>query len=487
VKGVHDVANETPVNEVSLEDLGDRERLRLPALRLSYRPVEERIQDFEEACQGFTPETARVEASRCIQCPSPEACRLACPLGNDIRGAMREIAEGNFVEAADIYRKTSNFPDVCGRLCPDEVLCAGSCPVGRFYPELRLGRLEAFVSDQQREAGGIPIPELRPATGKSVAVVGSGPAGLTVAEELAKRGHSVTIFDQHPRPGGTLVYAIPHFRLPTEVVEDKVAQLEQMGVSFVMETVLCDDVTIDDLFDEGYDAVFLGTGAGQESVIEVEGADLGGVYLAKEFLTRADLDGSYLPSEGQGRPEVGKRVTIFGGGHAATDCARTALRLGAEDVIVFQSGTVRGEMFRDEDRLAAQEEGVSMVDLVKPTLLIGDRRGHVVKALCQRMRPGRRGHYSEPVPIEGSIFTVDTSLVILAPQLGPDTRFAKITKGLDVDAEGWFVTDEATGQTTREGVFAGGDNVGKLHLAVMAIAEGRKVAAGIHRYISKRT
>ncbi|MGD2179302.1 MAG: NAD(P)-binding protein, partial [Anaerolineae bacterium] len=202
------MANNTAINEVSLEDLGDRERLRLPALRLSYRPVEERIQDFEEACQGFTAETARVEASRCIQCPSPQACQLACPLNNDIRAAMREIAEGNFLEAAAIYRKTSNFPELCGRLCPDEVLCAGSCPVGRFYPELRLGRLEAFVADQQRETAGPPTPELPPATGKLVAVVGSGPAGLTVAEELVKLGHSVTIFDQHRRPGGTLAYIL---------------------------------------------------------------------------------------------------------------------------------------------------------------------------------------------------------------------------------------------------------------------------------------
>jgi glutamate synthase (NADPH/NADH) small chain len=478
------VANDTPVNRVGLEDLGDRERLRLPALRLSYRPVEERIQDFEESCQGFTAETARVEASRCIQCPSPQACLLACPLNNDIRAAMNEIAQGNFLEAAAIYRKTSIFPELCGRLCPDEVLCAGSCPVGRFYPELRLGRLEAFVADQQRESVGFPIPELPPTTGRSVAVVGSGPAGLTVAEELTKLGHSVTVFDQHRRPGGTLVYTLPRFRLPTEIVEEKVAQLEAMGVNFVLETVLCEDVLIDGLFDQGYDAVFLGTGAGRESITDVEGADLGGVYLATEFLTRTNLDSSYLPSDQEAPVEVGERVTIFGGGHAATDCARTAIRLGAKDVILFQTGEERGEMYRQEDRLAAQEEGVSLVNLTRLTLLIGDRRGHVVKALCQRMRPGRRDRRSQPVPIEGSTFTVDTELVILAPQLGPNAGLAETTRGLEVDSEGWIITDEATGQTTREGVFAAGDNVGKMHLAVIAIAEGRKVAAGIHQYIT---
>jgi glutamate synthase (NADPH/NADH) small chain len=458
--------------------------LRLPALRLNYRPVEERVQDFDEACQGFTPETARVEASRCIQCPSPEACRLACPLSNDIRAAMREIAQGNFVEAANIYRKTSNFPELCGRLCPDEVLCAGSCPVGRFYPELRLGRLEAFVSDQQREAVGFPTPEVRPPTGKSLAVVGSGPAGLTVAEELLKMGHSVTIFDRHRKPGGTLAYILPRFRLPTTIVEEKVAQLEDMGASFAMETVLGTDATIDDLFDEGYDAVFLGTGAGQEPVMDVEGANLEGVTLATDFLTLTNLDRSYLPAEQQEPLEVGERVTIFGGGHAATDCARTAIRLGVKDVIVFQSGAERGEMFREEDRLAAQEEGVEMVSLVKLNLLIGDRQGHVVKALCQRMRPGRLTRRSQPVPIEGSTFTVDTDMVILAPGLAPDEHLAETTLGLAVDSEGWIITDKATGQTTRDRVFAAGDNMGKLHLAVMALADGRKVAKGIDRTIS---
>ncbi len=478
------MTNESPINEVSLEDLGDRERLELPALRLNYRPVEERIQDFQEACKGFTPETARIEASRCIQCPAPQACILACPLSNDIPAAMRAIAQGDFVEAADIYRKTSNFPDVCGRLCPDEVLCAGSCPVGRFYPELRLGGLEAFVSDQQRETVGLPVHEQPEATGKSVAVVGSGPAGLTVAEELVKRGHSVTVFDQHRKPGGTLLYSIPRFRLPARVVEVKVAQLEAMGVHFVMETNLCDDVTIDELFDQGYDAVLLGTGAGEEALLDVEGADLGGVYLAKDFLTRTNLDAPYLLPSEQEPIEVGERVTIFGGGHAATDCARTAIRLGAKDVIVFQRGHELGETYREEDRLAAQQEGVSMVDLVDLSLLVGDRHGHVTKALCQRMRPGRREHRSQLVPIEGSIFTVDTNLVILAPDLGANRRLAEVTEGLEVDSDGWFVTEETTGQTTREGVFAAGDNVGKLHLAVMAIAEARKVALGIHRYIS---
>lgn len=280
-----------------------------------------------------------------------------------------------------------------------------------------------------------------------------------------------------------MVYTLPCFRLPTQIIEDKVNQLKTMGVDFVMETTLGEDVTVDELFDQGYDVVFLGTGGGREAVLDVEGADLKGVYLATEFLARTNLDKSYLSSDQQDPIDVGQRVIIFGGGHAATDCARMAIRLGAEDVIAFQSGEERGEMFRQEDRLAAQEEGVNIVDLTELKLLIGDSRGHVVKALCQRMRPCRPGRHWV-TPIEGSTFIVDTDLVILAPQLGPNTGIVDTTTGLKADDEGWIITDDETGHTTREGVFAAGDNVGKLHLAVMAIAEGHKVAAGIHRYIS---
>jgi glutamate synthase (NADPH/NADH) small chain len=476
--------DDTRIGEQRLEDLEDRERLRLPAPRLDYRPVEERIQDFDEACRGFSPEQARVEASRCIQCATPQGCLLACPLRNNIPAAMVEISKGNFLEAAAIYRETSNFPELCGRLCPDESLCAGSCPVGRFYPDIRLGRLEAFVADQQRQAEGFLIPDMASSTGKSVAVVGSGPAGMTVAEELAKRGHPVTVFDKRRKPGGTLIYTLPRFRLPTSVVEDKVAQLEQMGIAFAMETLIGQDVTVDDLFKQEYDAVFLGTGAGREAVMDVEGTDLAGVYTATEFLSRTNLEGSYLSAEEQEPIEVGERVTIFGSGHAAVDCARTAIRLGAEDVTCYHRGDESDMICRLEDKLAAQEEGVRFVNLTAPTVLVGDREGRVVKALCQRMRLGRREHRSQPVPVEGSTYTVDTSLVVLAPELGPDPSIAEATRGLQVDADGWIVYDEETGQTTRDGVFAAGDNVGKLHLAVIAIADGRKVAANIHRYLT---
>ncbi len=465
-------------------DIDRRERMQLPAQWLDYRPVEERIQDFDEACLGLTPETARAEASRCIQCPSPQPCVQTCPLHNDIPTAMWEISEGNFLKAAEIYRKTNNFPELCGRLCPDESWCAGSCGVGKFDPDIRLGRLEAFVADYQRRAEGFPIPQVLPPTGRRVAVSGSGPAGLTVAEELAKLGHEITVFEMQRRPGGTLVYTIPRFRLPVNVVEEKIAQLERMGIKFVLETRVGQDTTVDELFRLEYHAVFLGTGAGLDIVADLPGADLAGVYLATEFLMRTNLDKAYIPPDKQSPLQVGKRVAVFGGGHAAVDCVRTAIRMGAREVTCFYRDSETNMLCRLEDKLAAQEEHARFVALTEPAILIGDKTGHIVQALCQRMRPGDRDPRSRPIPVEGSTYVVDADLVVLAPERGPDPLIAEATPKMKVDPTGWIVRDPETGQTTRSGVFAAGDNTGKSHLAVLAIAEGRKVAAGIHQYLS---
>lgn len=454
---------------------------RVLAPRLDYRPVEERIRDFDEACLGFSPETARLEASRCIQCPSPQPCVTACPLHNDIPAAMWEISEGSFLKAAAIYCQTSNFPEMCGRLCPDELLCERACPVGQFDPSIRLGRLEAFVADYQREAEGFPIPEAPQPTGWRVAVVGSGPAGLTVAEELAKLGHAVTIFEMRRRPGGMLAYTIPRFRLPVRIVEAKVAQLERLGVQFAFETRVGRDVTVQGLLQQEYHAVFLGTGAGFEDMLTLPGMDLEDVYLATEFLLRTNLD---TASEEQAPIQVGERVAIFGAGHAAVDCARTAVRMGAQKVTCFYRGWEMDILCRHEDRLAAQEEHVGFVALTEPIALIGDERGHVAQVQCQHLRLTRRGGRIRLIPAVGSEYTVDTDLVVFAPERGPDPLIVEATSGLETEPGGWVITDEDTGQTTRRGVFAAGDNTGESHLAVIAIAEGRRVAASIHRYLS---
>lgn len=465
-------------------EIDRRERLHLPAPWLDYRPVEERIRDFDEACQGFSPETARAEAARCIQCPTPQGCTLACPLHNDIPAALWEISQGHFREAAAIYRRTSNFPELCGRLCPDEYLCAGSCSVGVHYPIVRLGRLEAFVADYQRQAEGFPVPEIPLPTGRRVAVVGSGPAGLTVAEELAKLGHAITVFEMRHRPGGMLVYTIPRFRLPVHIVEEKVAQLERLGVQFILNTRVGRDVTVDDLFQQRYHAVFLGTGAGFETVVNVPGVDLEGVYRATEFLLRTNLDKAYIPSEEQAPIPMGQRVAIFGGGHSAVDGARTAIRLGAREVTCFYRGAEMDTLSRLEDKLAAEEEHVRFVGLTEPAILIGNDKGRVVQVQCQRLRLAGRDPRIQVVPVEGSTFKVDADLVVFAPERGPDPLIAEAKPGLWLAPGGWIISDKETGQTTRRGVFAAGDNTGQSQLAVVAIAAGRKVAAGIQQYLS---
>lgn len=394
---------------------------------------------------------------------------------------MWEISEGNFLKAAAIYRQTSNFPELCGRLCPDESLCEGSCPVGKFYPGIRLGRLEAFVSDYQRETEGFPIPEVPPPTGRRVAVVGSGPAGLTVAEELAKLGHAITVFEMRRRPGGMLAYTIPRFRLPVDIVEAKVAQLECLGVQFVVEIRVGRDVTVDDLSRQGDHAVFLGTGAGFETAVSLPGLDLEGVYLATEFLMRTNLDKTYIPSEDQAPIQVGERVAVFGSGHAAVDCARTAVRMGAREVTCFHRSI--DMLCRLEDKLAAQEEHVRFVALTEPVILIGDERGHVMQVQCQHLRLGGQDWRSDLIPVVGSRYTADVDLVVLAPERGPDPLIVEAAPGLKLEPGGWIVSNEETGQTTRYGVFAAGDNTGASQLAVVAIVEGRKVAASIHQYL----
>ncbi len=457
--------------------LDRKARLRIPASRLDYRPADVRMRDFEEACLGFTPETARLEASRCIQCPSPQACILACPLHNDIPSAMWEISEGNFLEAAAIYRQTSNFPELCGRLCPDEFLCAGSCGVGKMYPSVRLGRLEAYVADYQRDYKGFLIQEPLLQNGKRVAVVGSGPAGLTVAEELTIRGHTVTVFEMKSRPGGALVYSIPRFRLPLEIVEAKVNQMRQMGVEFVLDTQVGKDVTLEQIYKQGYQAVFLGNGAGLEDVSNMPGVDLKGVYQATDFLARTKLEAPGV------LPLIGKRVAIFGGGHSAVDCARTAVRMEARQVTCYHRGSEMDMHSRQEDIVAAQEEGVEFICLLEPVKLGGDHKGNVNQVLCRRMRLDSRDPRSEPTPVENAFVSLEADIAVLAPERAPDPHFVKEVLGLEVNPEGWILTDKETGQTNRKGIFAAGDNTGKMHLAVLAIAKGRQIAANIHDFL----
>lgn len=464
-------------------ELDRRASLRLPSPRLDYRPVEERITDFAEACTGFTPETARQEAARCVQCPEPQACQLACPLHNDIPAAIWEISRGNFGAAAQIYRKTSNFPELCGRLCPDETLCAGSCGVGKCHHSVRLGRLEAFAADYQRQQEGLPVLRRRRTSRNRVAVIGSGPAGLTAAEDLALAGHGVTIYEQRAVPGGTLVYTIPRFRLPLEVVESKVVQLERLGVEFLPGIALGANLTIDDLLRGGYQAVVLCSGAGKETVPAITGMQLRGVAFAQDFLRRTNAYAAGLPNDLSGKPILGKRVVINGCGHSAVDCARSAVRLGAQQVLVIYSGTEMEMLCRQEDKLAALEEGVLFQPLTITCGLLGSAAGALSQVVCQQMRPvcqaGRRG--SEPV--EGAQYHLVCDTFIFAQEPGPEANIALAVPGVELDEHGWIKSDPLSGETSRKGVFAAGDNTRSQHLAVYAIAEARRVAAMVNQYL----
>lgn len=475
--------NEQTRIETWERDIDRKARLRIPAPRLDYRPVEDRTRDFEEACLGFSLESAQNEASRCVECPDPQGCVLACPLQNDIPTAMWEICQGNILAAAEIFRQTSNFPELCGRLCPDECLCAGSCGVGKFHPDIRLGRLEAFVADYQRKSmGGIPIPPVQKSTGMQVAVVGSGPAGLTTAEELSKLGHKVTVFEMRGRAGGTLIYDIPRFRLPLNIVNDKVDQLISMGVEFVFDVWVGWDTSIDDLFNDGFDAVFLGTGAGIEEEFVIPGSSLEGIYQATEFLRYTNLSDTNIPPDEDVPHPKGKQVVIVGGGYAAVDCARTAIRLGAKEVSCFYRCELE-MLCRVEDKIAAQEEGVDFIPMSDVIEILGNSNNQVTQVKCQRLRPSGIGPRAQPIPVEGATYLVDADLIIFAPERGPDPLIGSTTTELQTESGGWLRVDQKTGQTTRQGVFAAGDNTGQSQLAVVAIAEARKVATAMHDYL----
>ncbi|MEE8369348.1 MAG: NADPH-dependent glutamate synthase [Dehalococcoidia bacterium] len=464
-------------------------------LEISVQPVPkqapaERVQNWDETYLGYQLEPAIVEANRCIHCPSAP-CQEACPLGNDISGSLLLLEQGDVIGAANKFRETSNLPEMCGRLCPQESLCEGACVVGFAIrrepfgkqPPVSIGKLEAFVADYQRQAGGVPPPELPPASGWRVAVIGSGPAGLAVSEELAKRGHLCTVFDAWPEPGGVLLYGIPNFKMKKEILTEKLDFLRQMGVEFVCNTVIGSDITVDRLFESGYHAVFIGAGAGQGGSMGIDGEALDGVYQATEFLVRGNLGEEQLPERMRQPLEVGRHVVVVGGGDTSMDCVRTAVRLGAETVTCVYRRTESEQKGREEERRNASEEAVNFRYLATPTRFLG-KNGHVTAAACQEMRlgdpddSGRR----RPEPVPGSEFTLPADTVVLAIGYSPDDLLAHNTSGLRA-TNGMRVRVDEEQRTTRQGVFAGGDSVNGADLVVTAVADGRRAAEAMHRYL----
>ncbi|MBI5033121.1 MAG: NAD(P)-dependent oxidoreductase [Chloroflexi bacterium] len=473
-------------------DIDRKSRLRIPRQVVHKQKPQERVYNFNEVYLGFTEETAKIEASRCLQCPDASGCSLACPLHNDIPRAMWHISRGEFLEAAKVYRETSNLPEVCGRVCPQEKLCQGSCVVGKRDQPVFLGKLEYFVSDYERRTVGMSKPTIAPSTGKRVAVVGSGPAGIAVAEELIKRGHAVTVFEILPKAGGVMVYGIPSFKLKKSVIADKIQYLEEIGVKFVMNTTIGKDKTIDDLMaQDGFDAVFLGTGAWTPTKLNLPGEDLKGIYMATEYLIRGNLDPEYLPEGFKTKPEAGHHIAILGGGDTAMDCVRTSRRLQIQSGIT--DGTVTDYYRRSEkempgkpeERTNATEEGITFEFLVAPVQFMGDENGHVQKMELVRMTLGEPDASGRRRPIEqkGSNFVVEADTVICALGYNQDRLLEKTTPDLKVDKWGCFIVDKATGATSKRGVYAGGDAVTGADLVVTAMAAGRRAAVAMDTYL----
>jgi len=445
---------------------------------------EDRVNNFDEVPYGYTEELAVTEATRCIMCKKAK-CKPACPVNVDIPGFLALIRERKFLEAARKIKEDNALPAVCGRVCPQEEQCEKTCVTGIKHEPVAIGRLERFAADYERRSGAVTLPQLPAKTGKRVAVVGAGPAGLTVAGDLILKGHEITVFEALQEPGGVLMYGIPEFRLPKEIVRAEVDYLKQLGVQFVMDYVVGRNSTIRELFDEdGYHAVFIGTGAGLPSFMEVPGENLIGVYSANEYLTRANLMKAYLFPEYDTPPISRRRVAVIGGGNVAMDSARTALRLGGDVTIVYRRA--REQMpARIEEVHHAEQEGVDFKLLTAPTRVIGDARHRVVAMECIQMvlgEPDSSGR-RRPVPVKGSEFIMEIDTVIVAIGNKPNPLVPRTTPELNVSKWGTVITDPKTMATSITGVFAGGDIVSGAATVILAMGQGRIAARSIDAYV----
>jgi len=445
---------------------------------------EDRAGNFEEVPYGYSEETAILEANRCLKCKKPR-CVAGCPVNVDIPGFIALVQEGKFLEAAWNLKEQNALPAVCGRVCPQEEQCEKLCVLGIKDEPVAVGRLERFVADYERNTGNIKIPKITVKTGKRVACVGAGPAGLTVAGDLIKLGHEVTIFEALHEPGGVLTYGIPEFRLPKVIVQAEVNYLEKLGVKFVMDYVVGRNSTVAELMKtDGFDAVFIGSGAGLPSFMKIPGENLVGVYSANEYLTRSNLMKAYLFPEYDTPPIKRQRVAVVGGGNVAMDSARTALRLGADVTVVYRRAR-RQMPGRDEEIHHAEEEGVKFKLLNNPVRIIGDDRHHVVAMECIRMELGEPDDSGRrrPVPVEGSEFTMDLDTVIVAIGNKPNPLIPQTMPQLETTAWGTIVVDENTMQTAVPGVYAGGDIVSGAATVILAMGQGRIAARAIHKYL----
>ena len=445
---------------------------------------EVRRRNFEEVSQGYDEAMAREEATRCIDCKNP-ACMTGCPVGVHIPDFIRHVKEGEFEKAYETIRLTNNLPAICGRVCPQETQCESKCVRGVKGDPVGIGRLERFCADYAMQHASTKTERPAP-NGHRVAVVGSGPSGLTCAGDLAKLGYDVTIFEALHIPGGVLVYGIPEFRLPKRLVREEIATVEALGVKIETDVVVGRSVSLEELFDEGYEAVFVGSGAGLPRFQGIPGENLNGVYSANEFLTRINLMKAYAFPETDTPVRVGKKVAVVGGGNVAMDAARSALRLGADEVSIVYRRSEKEMPARLEEVHHAKEEGVNFRMLTNPTAIHGDENGSVRAMTCVEMELGEpdASGRRRPVVKQGSEFDLDVDTVVIAIGNSPNPLIRNTTPGLETQKWGGIIVDE-NGATSLENVYAGGDAVTGAATVILAMGAGKTAAKAIHETLSK--
>ncbi|MFH1540547.1 MAG: NADPH-dependent glutamate synthase [Elusimicrobiota bacterium] len=469
---------------------------KIPRQKMPVQNAEERKKNFSSVALGYSEEQAILEAKRCIQCKKP-TCTEGCPVELDIPNFIKKISERNFIDAVKIVKNKNNLPAICGRVCPQETQCEIKCVLAKKGESVAIGRLERFIADWEIENQGLGIENqesekrktenfsLSTSPSTKVAVIGSGPAGLTCGADLAKMGYEVTIFESLHKTGGVLIYGIPEFRLPKKIVEIEIDYIKSLGVDIKTNVLVGKTKTVQELFDEGYKAVFIGTGAGLPQFLSIPGENLNKVYSANEFLTRVNLMKAYKFPEYDTPINIGKRIAVIGAGNVAMDSARVSLRLGADEVIVVYRRTEKEMPARLEEIENAKEEGIKFYLLTAPVKFIGDENNNIVKMECLKMELGEpdASGRRRPVPINGSEFKFDIDTVIMAIGQNPNPLLPKTVHGLQVGKYGNIITDEKTGATNIHGIFAGGDIATGASTVIDAMGAGKRSAYAIDEYI----
>lgn len=472
------------------KEMTNKERMAIPPQEMPTQDPVARGKNFNEVALGYTPEQARLEAQRCLQCKNAP-CVKGCPVRIDIPGFVKSVADGDFDSAIDIIKQNSLLPAICGRVCPQESQCQEKCTVGKVLKDIEkgvsIGRLERFVADREREKG-IKPPAVKPETGRKVAVIGSGPAGLVVAADVRREGHAVTIFEAFHKPGGVMVYGIPEFRLPKAIVQVEIDTLKAMGVELRTDFVVGRTRQLKDLMEkDGYDAVFIGTGAGLPKFMNIEGENLIGVFSANEYLTRTNLMKAYDRDSLNTPIMRSHRVAVLGGGNVAMDSARTALRLGADEVHLVYRRTENEMPARVEERHHAKEEGIIFHVLQNAKRVLGNKEGRVTGMECLRYELGEPDDSGRrrPVEIPGSEFIIEVDTVIVAIGNDSNPLIKKTTPEIETNKWGNIVVDD-DGKTSMDGIYAGGDIVLGAATVILAMGQGRRAAASINSFLQSK-